>query len=179
VRAPTFFQAYGQWMQSALPTREDVQWLREQWDGPFMVRGITRVDDARRAAEIGATAISVSNHGGNHLDGTPGTRPGAPGYRRGCRRPARGRAGWRRAPGRRRGEGPRARRPRGHDRTGLPVGPGRERAGGVENVLDILRGGVDATVLGLGHRSVHDLTRDDVIVPPGVERRPGAQTPRG
>jgi isopentenyl diphosphate isomerase/L-lactate dehydrogenase-like FMN-dependent dehydrogenase len=50
---------------------------------------------------------------------------------------------------------------------------------GVENVLDILRGGVDATVLGLGHRSVHDLTRDDVIVPPGFERRPGAQTPRG
>jgi isopentenyl diphosphate isomerase/L-lactate dehydrogenase-like FMN-dependent dehydrogenase len=63
VRAPTFFQAYGQWMQSALPTWEDVQWLREQWDGPFMVKGITRVDDARRAAEIGATAISVSNHG--------------------------------------------------------------------------------------------------------------------
>jgi len=40
---------------------------------PVHGQGITRVDDARRAAEIGATAISVSNHGGNHLDGTPGT----------------------------------------------------------------------------------------------------------
>jgi len=38
-----------------------------------MLKGITRVDDARRAVEIGASAISVSNHGGNNLDGTPAT----------------------------------------------------------------------------------------------------------
>ena len=36
-----------------------------------MVKGICRVDDARRAVEAGVTAISVSNHGGNNLDGTP------------------------------------------------------------------------------------------------------------
>jgi isopentenyl diphosphate isomerase/L-lactate dehydrogenase-like FMN-dependent dehydrogenase len=50
-----------------------VQWPREQWDGPFMVMGITRVDDARRAADIGATAVSVSHHGGSNLDSTPAT----------------------------------------------------------------------------------------------------------
>ncbi|HEY2127121.1 MAG TPA: pre-mycofactocin synthase MftD, partial [Streptosporangiaceae bacterium] len=70
---PTFFDAYRQWSASPLPTWDDVRWLREQWGGPFMVKGITRVDDAREAAGTGATAISVSNHGGNDLDGTPAT----------------------------------------------------------------------------------------------------------
>ena len=69
--APTFFGAYGMWMQSPMPTWEDVAWLREQWDGPFMLKGVMRVDDAKRAVDAGVTAISVSNHGGNNLDGTP------------------------------------------------------------------------------------------------------------
>jgi FMN-dependent dehydrogenase len=70
---PTFFDAYGQWAASAPPTWDDVQWLGEQWGGPFMVKGVTRVDDAKRAADAGVTAISVSSHGGNDLDGTPAT----------------------------------------------------------------------------------------------------------
>jgi len=41
---------------------------------------------------------------------------------------------------------------------------------GVENVLDILRSGIDSALLGLGHRSVRDLSPDDLIVPPGFER---------
>jgi hypothetical protein len=44
---------------------------------------------------------------------------------------------------------------------------------GVENVLDILRAGIDSALLGLGHCSAHDLRRSDVIVPPGFERRLG------
>ena len=44
-----------------------------------------RVDDARRAVDIGATAISVSNHGGNNLDGTPATIRALPADRRGRR----------------------------------------------------------------------------------------------
>jgi len=60
-------------MQTPPPTWSDLAWLREQWGGPFMIKGITRVDDARRAVDSGATAISVSNHGGNNLDGTPAT----------------------------------------------------------------------------------------------------------
>src|SRR5262249_51694269 len=71
--APTFFGAYGEWMQSPLPTWDDVRWLREQWVGPFLIKGVTRVADAKRAVDSGATAISVSNHGGNDLDGTPAT----------------------------------------------------------------------------------------------------------
>jgi pre-mycofactocin synthase len=67
----SFFGAYGQWMGSAPPAWADLAWLREQWHGPFMIKGITRPDDARRAVDIGATAISVSNHGGNNLDSTP------------------------------------------------------------------------------------------------------------
>ncbi len=41
-----------------------------------------------------------------------------------------------------------------------------EGQAGVENVLDILRGGIDSALLGLNHSSVHDLSRDDVVAPP-------------
>lgn len=58
-------------MQTPLPTWEDIAWLREQWGDPFMVKGVSRVDDAKRVVDLGATALSVSNHGGNNLDGTP------------------------------------------------------------------------------------------------------------
>ena len=58
-------------MGTPLPTWDDVAWLREQWGGPFMLKGVMRVDDAHRAVDAGVTAISVSNHGGNNLDGTP------------------------------------------------------------------------------------------------------------
>jgi hypothetical protein len=71
--APTFFGAYAQWAATSPPSWEDVAWLRQLWGGPFLVKGITRVDDAKRAVDAGATAISVSNHGGNDLDGTPAT----------------------------------------------------------------------------------------------------------
>jgi L-lactate dehydrogenase (cytochrome)/glycolate oxidase len=168
--APTFFGAYGEWMQTPLPTWDDVAWLREQWGGPFMLKGVTRVDDARRAVAAGVTAISVSNHGGNNLDSTPATIRLLPaiadavgdqvevlldgGIRRGsdvikalalgARAVMIGRAYlW---------------------------GLAANGQAGVENVLDILRGGIDSAVLGLGHASVRDLTRDDVLIPPGFTR---------
>jgi isopentenyl diphosphate isomerase/L-lactate dehydrogenase-like FMN-dependent dehydrogenase len=71
--APAFFGAYGQWQATTPPSWDDVAWLRQQWGGPFMLKGVTRIDDAKRAVDAGVTAISVSNHGGNNLDGTPGT----------------------------------------------------------------------------------------------------------
>ena len=43
----------------------------------------------------------------------------------------------------------------------------------MENVLDILRGGIDSALLGLGRSSVHDLTSDDVVIPPGFTRTLG------
>jgi pre-mycofactocin synthase len=172
--APSFFGAYGQWMQATLPTWSDVAWLREQWGGPFMLKGVMRVDDARRAVDAGVTAISVSNHGGNNLDGTPATIRALPavvdavgdqvevlldgGVRRGsdvlkavamgARAVMIGRAYlW---------------------------GLAANGQAGVENVLDILRSGLDSGLLGLGHSSLKDLSRDDLIVPPGFGRALGA-----
>ncbi len=171
--APAFFAAYGQWMQSALPTWDDVAWMREQWQGPFMLKGITRIDDARRAVDAGVTAISVSNHGGNNLDGTPATIRCLPGIadavgdqvevlldggvRRGAdvvkalalgaRAVMIGRAYlWGLAAG------------------GQP---------GVENVLDLLRAGIDSALLGLGCSSIADLAADHLVIPPAFTRRLG------
>ncbi|MES2414723.1 MAG: alpha-hydroxy acid oxidase [Pseudomonadota bacterium] len=48
----------------------DVAWVRERWDGKLVLKGIQDVEDARLAAQSGADAIVVSNHGGRQLDGT-------------------------------------------------------------------------------------------------------------
>ncbi|MCU1679100.1 MAG: alpha-hydroxy-acid oxidizing enzyme [Frankiales bacterium] len=177
--APTFFGAYGQWMQTPPPTWNDVAWLRSQWpEAPFMLKGVMRVDEARRAVDAGVTAISVSNHGGNNLDGTPASiRALGPiaaavgdeievvldsGIRRGsdvvkalalgAKAVMIGRAYlW---------------------------GLAANGQAGVENVLDILRGGIDSALLGLGHVSVHDLSPADLIVAPGFERALGAEADR-
>ena len=50
-------------------TWKDVEWVREQWKGPLIIKGILDPDDAREAAASGADAIVVSNHGGRQLDG--------------------------------------------------------------------------------------------------------------
>ena len=173
-RPPTFFGAYGEWAQTPPPSWEDIAWMAGEWGGPFMVKGICRVDDAVAAADAGATCLSVSNHGGNNLDGTPAAIRVLPsivdavgdrvevvmdsGIRRGsdvvkavalgARAVMIGRAYlW-----------------------GLAAGG----QAGVENVLDILRGGIDSAMLGLGRASVSDLTRDDVLVPDGFLRTLGA-----
>ncbi|KXF55017.1 alpha-hydroxy-acid oxidizing enzyme [Rhodococcus sp. SC4] len=173
---PTFFGAYGEWMQTPLPTWDDIAWLREQWGGPFMLKGVMRVDDAKRAVDAGVTAISVSNHGGNNLDGTPAPIRALPaiaeavgdqvevlldgGIRRGsdvvkavalgAKAVMIGRAYlW---------------------------GLSANGQAGVENVLDVLRGGIDSALLGLGHSSIHDLTPSDVVIPPGFARVLGAES---
>jgi heme/flavin dehydrogenase (mycofactocin system) len=162
---PGFFEAYGVWMGTPPPTWEDVAWLRAQWDGPFMIKGISRGDEARRAVDAGATAISVSNHGGNNVDGAPAPIRVLPeivaavgddvevlldgGVRRGsdvvkslalgARAVLIGRAYlW---------------------------GLAANGQAGVENVLDILRNGIDSTLLGLGKSSTAELGPDDVVVP--------------
>ena len=171
--APTFFGAYGEWMQTAPPSWDDLAWLRTQWDGPLMLKGIMRVDDARRAVDTGFTAISVSNHGGNNLDGTPAPIRALPaiaeavgdqlevlldgGVRRGsdvvkavalgARAVMIGRAYlW---------------------------GLAANGQAGVENVLDVLRSGIDSALLGLGKASIRELTPDDLLVPDGFVRRLG------
>lgn len=162
---PGFFDAYGVWMGTPPPTWDDVAWLREEWGGPFMVKGIGRADEARRAVDAGATAISVSNHGGNNLDGTPAPIRVLPevvaavgdqvevvmdgGIRRGsdvvkalalgAKAVMIGRAYlW---------------------------GLAANGQAGVENVLDVLRMGIDSNLLGMGKSSIAELGPDDVVVP--------------
>ena len=52
-------------------TWADLRWIRELWQGPIVVKGVLTADDARRAVDEGAAAISVSNHGGRQLDCVP------------------------------------------------------------------------------------------------------------
>ena len=167
---PTFFGAYGEWMGTPPPSWDDVKWLRDQWDGPFMLKGVGRVDDAKRAIDIGATTISVSNHGGNNLDTIPAPIRMLPGIAEavgdqieivldgGVRR--------------------------GSDVVkAVALGAQAVMIGraylwglaangqaGVENVLDIMRGGIDSALLGLGRGSLSELTRDDIYVPDDFEK---------
>jgi len=173
-RAPTFFGAYGQWAMTPPPSWADITWLRQQWDGPFLLKGVVRVDEARRAVDAGFSALSVSNHGGNNLDGTPATIRAVPaiaeavgdqieilldgGIRRGsdvvkalalgARAVMIGRAYlW---------------------------GLGADGQAGVQNVLDVLRNGVDSALLGLGIGGVAELGPGDVLAPPGFAVALGA-----
>ncbi len=54
-------------------TWDDVQWIRDIWQGPLIIKGIMTREDAGLAARYGADAIVVSNHGGRQLDGAPAT----------------------------------------------------------------------------------------------------------
>jgi L-lactate dehydrogenase (cytochrome) len=52
-------------------TWKDVEWLATQWDGPLVIKGVQTVADCRKAANSGATAVMLSNHGGRQLDSAP------------------------------------------------------------------------------------------------------------
>lgn len=172
-KGPTFFGAYYEWMTTPPPSWDDIEWITREWGGPVMLKGICRVDDARRAVDAGVTAISVSNHGGNNLDGTPAPIRVLPsiaaavgdqveilldgGVRRGsdvvkalalgARAVMIGRAYlW---------------------------GLSANGQAGVENVLDILRGGIDSALLGLCVPSVHELTPEHLVMAPGFTRELG------
>lgn len=60
------------------PTWTDLDWLRANWRGPLVVKGIITAADALRAVEAGADAVIVSNHGGRQLDGSPATLTALP-----------------------------------------------------------------------------------------------------
>jgi pre-mycofactocin synthase len=165
--APGFFAAYRSWTTVPPPSWDDIAWLRERWDGPFMVKGVMRPEDARRAVGAGATAISVSNHGGNNLDGTPASIRALPAVAEAVA----GRAEVLLDGGVRRG---------GDVVKALALGARAVMIGraclwglaaggpaGVRNVFDILRGGIDSALLALGRPSVRDLVPEDVIVPEG------------
>ena len=165
IRCRASSRRYGVWMGTPPPTWDDVAWLRNEWGGPFMVKGVGRADEARRAVDAGATAISVSNHGGNNLDGTPAPIRVLPeivgavgdeievvmdgGVRRGsdvvkalalgAKAVMIGRAYlW---------------------------GLAANGQAGVENVLDVLRMGIDSSLLGMGKSSIAELSPADLVIP--------------
>lgn len=55
-------------LAEAAVTWADLRWIRDLWQGPLVVKGVLTAEDARRAVDAGAAAISVSNHGGRQLD---------------------------------------------------------------------------------------------------------------
>lgn len=69
------------WMRNnfeSAVTWRDVEWIRSQWSGSIVIKGILEPDDAREAVEAGADGIVVSNHGGRQLDGTLSTARALP-----------------------------------------------------------------------------------------------------
>ncbi len=52
-------------------TWKDVEWLASKWNGPLVIKGVQTVEDCRRAADSGATAVMISNHGGRQLESAP------------------------------------------------------------------------------------------------------------
>jgi isopentenyl diphosphate isomerase/L-lactate dehydrogenase-like FMN-dependent dehydrogenase len=58
-------------LASSTVTWEDLRWIREQWAGPIIIKGVLTAEDARRSIDEGASAIVVSNHGGRQLDHVP------------------------------------------------------------------------------------------------------------
>lgn len=62
-------------------TWRDLDWVREQWDGPLVVKGILDVEDARQAVALGVDGVVVSNHGGRQLDGAMSTARALPAIR--------------------------------------------------------------------------------------------------
>jgi isopentenyl diphosphate isomerase/L-lactate dehydrogenase-like FMN-dependent dehydrogenase len=58
-------------LAKAAVTWADLNWIRKLWSGPIVVKGVLTGDDARRAVDAGAAAVSVSNHGGRQLDYLP------------------------------------------------------------------------------------------------------------
>lgn len=175
--APTFFGAYYEWMTTPPPSWADVAWMRAQWaemtGKPFVLKGVCRIDDALRAVDAGVDAISVSNHGGNNLDGTPGVirMVGPIAGKVGDQVEVLMDGGVR----------------RGSDVVkALALGARAVMIGraylwglaangqtGVENVLDVLRGGIDSALMGLGVSSIDDLGPGDLLVPEGFSRELG------
>ncbi len=162
---PGFFEAYGEWMGTPPPSWEDVAWLREQWGGEFMVKGVGRADEARRAVDAGATAISVSNHGGNNIDGTPAPIRVLPEVADAVS----GQIQILMDSGIRRGSDVAKALALGADAVMIGRaylwGLAANGQAGVENVLDVLRGGLDSTLLGLGKSAASELSPDDVLIP--------------
>jgi L-lactate dehydrogenase (cytochrome) len=68
---PMAYADVGASLEKSVVTWDDFGWIREAWRGPILIKGVHTGDDARRAADVGADGVVVSNHGGRQLDGVP------------------------------------------------------------------------------------------------------------
>jgi isopentenyl diphosphate isomerase/L-lactate dehydrogenase-like FMN-dependent dehydrogenase len=70
---PMGYSDVGAALEASAVCWNDLQWIRDAWTGPIVIKGVHTADDARRAIDAGAQAIVVSNHGGRQLDGVAAT----------------------------------------------------------------------------------------------------------
>jgi L-lactate dehydrogenase (cytochrome) len=73
--------AFREWVDSQFDpsvTWKDIAWVRENWSGRLIVKGVLDAEDARRAADVGVDGLVVSNHGGRQLDAVPSTTRALP-----------------------------------------------------------------------------------------------------
>jgi len=70
---PMAYADVGAALEASMVSWDDFPWIREAWGGPIVVKGVHTEDDARRAVDVGASAIVVSNHGARQLDGVAPT----------------------------------------------------------------------------------------------------------
>jgi L-lactate dehydrogenase (cytochrome) len=65
---PMAYEDVGAALAASTVTWADMDWIRQAWQGPIVIKGVLTADDARRSLDAGADAIVVSNHGGRQLD---------------------------------------------------------------------------------------------------------------
>ncbi|EJD6111559.1 FMN-dependent L-lactate dehydrogenase LldD [Morganella morganii] len=79
--APTKLEDYIGWLGANFDPSiswKDLEWIREFWEGPMIIKGILDPEDAKDAVRFGADGIVVSNHGGRQLDGVLSTARALP-----------------------------------------------------------------------------------------------------
>ena len=81
LKGRTGLEDFFRWMRENFDpsiTWRDLDFIRAEWDGPLIIKGILDPEDALEATRLGADGIIVSNHGGRQLDGTPATAKALP-----------------------------------------------------------------------------------------------------
>ena len=144
-------------------TWDDAAWLAQEWGGPFVIKGLQSPEDARRALDVGATALMISNHGGRQLEASPAPVD--------CVAPIRDRVGDRLElivdGGIRRGTHVIKALALGADAcaVGRPYLYGLAAGGqrGVERALQLLQQEIERSMTLLGCRSISDITGDSLL----------------
>ncbi|MCX7300244.1 MAG: alpha-hydroxy acid oxidase [Rhodobacterales bacterium] len=143
--------------------------LKEKWGGPFILKGILDVEDAKKAVEVGADAIIVSNHGGRQLDGALSTIRVLPSIVRAVK----GQTEIWLDSGIRSGQDVLKAIAMGADATMIGRayihGLGALGEDGVTTALNIIQKEMDITMALCGRRDIHDVNRDILLIPKDFE----------